>query len=235
MGLNKARKKKNVNPAKPADTSFEFKNSLSIVKSTGRMASTLAELRDNIEAVSSESIFYHTYKYFSKGAILEYTNDFAEWVGISLEEGALAEHLSNIDIFSFGSTEDLRAKILEVIIEYQENFPEPRPAIQGNEFYFSESYSFVFPAGLRARNLAEFYMALKYLDPGSIYYHFFEARVRLGEGEDDLSKWIDEVIEAPGLVQEIKAIDPFMHTIERIREMLIGLVELQIKSGMEVL
>jgi hypothetical protein len=221
-------------PAKPVDTSFEFKNMLNIVKSTGGKASTLRELRDNIRKVSEESIFHHTYRYFSKGVILEYTNDFAEWVGVGLEEGALAEHLSNIDIFSFGSTGELRAKILEVISGYLDSFPEPRPALPGNEFYFSESISFVFPAGLRARNLAEFYMALKYLDAGSIYYHFFEARVRLGKGEDDLSKWIDEVIGAPGLAEEMRAIDPFMHTIEKIREHLIEILEREIKAGMEV-
>ena len=76
--------------------SFEFKQCVSLLKSTGRKAKNLRELRDAIAVVSNESVFHHTYQYFLKGHILEYTNDFAHWAGESLEERALAERLSNI-------------------------------------------------------------------------------------------------------------------------------------------
>jgi hypothetical protein len=227
--------RKTGNAVEKNDKSFEFKNALSIIKSTGRKAATLRELRDNIDGVSEECIFHHTYQYFTKGLISEYTSDFAEWIGVSLEESALAEHLSNTDLFSYTSIEDLRDSILKVIDYYLMNFPEPRPALRGNEFYFTETVSFIFPAGLRARNLAEFYMALKYLDSGSIYYHFFEARVRLGKGEDDFTKWLDEVIGAHGVVNRVRSIDPFMHNIETIRERLVRIVEEELKAQMEVI
>ncbi|MBI5408155.1 MAG: hypothetical protein HZA14_02165 [Nitrospirae bacterium] len=76
---------------------FEFKQCVSILKSTGRKAGTLRKLREVISSVSDESIFHHTYQYFLKGHILEYTNDFAHWTGESLEERALAERLSESD------------------------------------------------------------------------------------------------------------------------------------------
>ena len=76
---------------------FEFKACASILKSTGKKAKNLRELRDIIAVVGDGSIFHHTYQYFLKGRIFEYTNDFAHWAGESLEERALSEHLSNID------------------------------------------------------------------------------------------------------------------------------------------
>lgn len=76
---------------------FEFKACASILKSTGKKAKNLRELRDIIAVVGDGSIFHHTYQYFLKGPVFEYTNDFAQWAGESLEERALSEHLSNTD------------------------------------------------------------------------------------------------------------------------------------------
>jgi hypothetical protein len=226
--------KRFLSTVRPEDKSFEFKDAIGVMKATGRKASTLGELREGIAAVSEESIFNHTYQYFMKGFPTEYTSDFAEWVGRELEEGALAEHLSNIDFFNFGSIGELRTGILAVMDEYIANFPEPRPALPGNEFYFTETMTFVFPAGLKARNLAEFYMALKYIDQTSIYYHFLEAKARLGKGEDDFSKWLDEVMGVTTAVERIRQIDPFMFSIESIREQLVHVIEDELKAQMEV-
>ena len=56
---------------------FEFKECVNIVKATGKKATTLRELRDLISVVSDDVIFHHTYQYFLKDHIQEYTNDFA--------------------------------------------------------------------------------------------------------------------------------------------------------------
>lgn len=212
---------------------FEFKQYVSILKSTGRKAGTLRELREAIAAVSSESLFHHTCQYFVKGHALEYTNDFAHWAGESLEERALAEQLSNIDSYAFTHIDDLRAALLSVIDDYLLRFPEPRAAMAGDAFHFNETVSFVFSAGIRVQNLAEFLIALRYLDPSALYYHFYEARVRLGS--DDLSAWVEAALGREGLAQKIRAIDPFMHSIEGIRELLVEAVEEEVRRGMEVL
>ena len=213
---------------------FEFRQSASIIKSTGEKAGTLRELRDGIAKISPESIYHHTYQYLQKGLIREYTNDFAHWSGESLEERALSERLSNIDPYTYVSIDDLRNEILAVIDDYLQKFPEPRGAMQKDEFFFSQAVTLVFPAGTRAKNLAEFLMAIKYVDSGCIYYHFYEARKRLGETVDDFTTWLESALDKKELAARIRAIDPFMHPIEGIREHIAGAVEEELKRDMEL-
>lgn len=214
---------------------FEFKQCISILKSTGEKAKNLRELRNIIAVISDDCIFHHTYQYFIKGHILEYTNDFAHWAGESLEERALSEQLSNIDPYDFKDINDLRKRLLDVIDEYLEMFPEPRETMPGEEFFFNESVTLIFPVGIRAKNLAEFLTAIKYIDAGSIYYHFYEARIRLGGGIDDFSRWIEDAFGKAELVEKIRSIDPFMHDLEGVRRHIAEAVEEEVKRDMEVI
>lgn len=222
-----------------ATESFVFKQCINLIKSTGRKAKQLRELYAGIEQASDDSIYHHTYQYFLKGHLLEYTNDFAHWAGESLEERVLSEHLSALDPYEFADIAGLRKKLLEVIDDYLESFPEPREVTPGNEFYFNETITIVFPVGIKARNLAEFLIAVRYIDSGSLYYHFYEARSRLGSGRDDFSKWFEEkwVDDASKkeLGEKIKGIDPFMHTIEEIREHVVSAVEEVVRKDMGII
>jgi hypothetical protein len=213
---------------------FEFNQCISILKSTGEKAKNIHELRNIIAVISDDCIFHHTYQYFIKGHVLEYTNDFAHWAGESLEERALSEHLSNIDPYDYKNISGLKNKLLEVIDNYLENFPEPREAMPNDEFYFNETITLIFPAGIRAKNLAEFLTAIKYVDAGSVYYHFFEAQIRLGGGIDDFSRWIEDAFGKKDLVEKIRSIDPFMHDLEGIRNHIAEAVEEEVKRDMEV-
>jgi hypothetical protein len=213
---------------------FEFRECISIIKSTGRKAKTLRELRELIAIISDESLYHHTYQYYLKRQILEYNNDFAQWAGESLEESVLSEYFSNIDPFLFEDTDGLRKGLLKVIDDYLQQFPEPREAMPGNEFYFKEAIILLFPAGLRANNLAEFLIAIKYIDLPSIYYHFYEARVRLGSGIDDFSKWVEDGLGRKDLAARMRTIDPLMHTLEGIREHLVEMLEEEVRRDMEV-
>jgi cytochrome c oxidase assembly factor CtaG len=67
-----------------------------IVELTGRMARTLAELRDGIREVTGSSIFHHTF-----GALRDrpfaahrYTSDFARWAAEVLQDWPVADRLS---------------------------------------------------------------------------------------------------------------------------------------------
>jgi hypothetical protein len=211
---------------------FEFKQCMTMLRATGIKVQNLREFRAALATTSNESIYHHTYQYFLKEHILEYTNDFAHWAGEGLEERALAEHLSNIDPYDFGDNNQLRNALLKSVDDYLETFPEPRPAMQGDEFYFNESISFVFHAGVRVRNLAELLMAIKYVDSSSLYYHYFDARQR-SVGSDDFSRWIEETLEKTELAKRIRSIDPFMHSLEGIREQLASLIEDEVRRDME--
>lgn len=212
---------------------FDFKQCISILKSTGKRARQLRELRRGIEETSKESLYHHTYQYFLKAHLLEYTNDFAHWAGENLGERVLAEHLSGIDPYEFAEIHDLRLKLLEVIDHYLEAFPEPREVMPGGDFYFSETITMVFPMGITAHNLAEFLIGIRFADTGSLYYHFYDARLRLN-GRDDFSHWFGEVLERKELAEKITAIDPFMHPMEGIREHIIEAVEETVRKDMGV-
>ncbi len=211
---------------------FEFKQCVTMLKATGKKARNLRELRDALAMVSKRSIFHHTYQYFLKGHILEYTNDFSQWAGESLEERALAEHLSNIDPYDFDDIEDLRKALVRTVDEYLERFPEPRDAMPGGEFFFNETITIVFPAGVRARNLAEFLMALKYVDNSALYYHFYGSKQRLHRA-DDFSTWFEESLGKSELAKRVRAIDPFMHSLEGLRERIAAAVEDEVRQDME--
>jgi hypothetical protein len=212
---------------------FEFKQCVSILKSTGKKAKNLGDLKEVLAHVSDGAIAHHTYQYFLKGHILEYTNDFAHWAGESIEERALAERMSNIDPYGYASVQDLRRDLIGAIDDYLTLFPEPRDALQGDEFHFNETVTLVFPAGVRARNLAEFLMAMKYVEGSSLYYHFYDARVRLGNKADDFSQWLEEGMEKPEVARKVRSIDPFMHNLETIRERIVEAVEEEVKRDME--
>jgi hypothetical protein len=212
---------------------FEFKQSMMLLKSTGKKARTLAELRELIASVSADSVFHHTYQYFLKGHILEYTNDFSQWAGESIEESGLAEQLSNVDPYDYPDIEQLRKELVRIIDLYRERFPEPREALPRDEFFFNEAITLVFPAGLRAQNLAEFLMAVKHVDAGSLYYHFYDSRIRQGGEKNDFSQWFEQELGKSDLAGKIHSIDPFMHSLEGIRELISQAVEEEVRTDME--
>lgn len=213
---------------------FEFRECVSILKSTGRSAIDLQGLRQTAAEISDRSIYHHTYQYFQKERFLEYTNDFAHWAGECLEERVLSEHLSNIDPYEFKDIAGLRGAVTGVIDEFLKAFPAPRNALPGSEFYFNETVTLILPVGLRVKNLAEFLMAMKYLDAGSIYYHFYEARTRLESMADDFSHWFEDALGKKELADKIRAIDPFMHDIDGIRAIILDAAEAEVKKDMEI-
>lgn len=213
---------------------FEFRQCVTLVKSTGKTAAGLRQFMQKLVEVPDESIFHHTCQYFMRSMGLEYTNDFAQWAGECLGERVLAEYLSNIDPYGYPSMDELRKGLTEVIDIYLARFPEPRDAMPGEEFHFNEAVTLIFPAGVRARNLAEFLTGIKYVDANSIYYHFYEARMRLGSTADDFSAWLEDSLGKTELAGRIRSIDPFMHSVEGIRDHLAEEMEKELRKDMEV-
>jgi len=214
---------------------FDFRECVTLIKSTGKSARNIRQFQDVLALIPEAAIFHHTCQYFMRNPGLEYTNDFAQWAGESLGERALAEYLSNIDPYAFKSIGDLRKGLLGVIEVFLQRYPEPREVMHGDEFFFSEGVTLNFPAGVRARNLAELLTGIKYVDANSIYFHFYEARLRLGGLADDFSSWVDESLGKSGLAARIRSMDPFMHTVEGIREHLVVDMEDELRRDMEAM
>ena len=213
---------------------FEFKQCITILKATGEKAKNLRELRDRISDISDESMFHHVYEYFLKEQrVLEYTNDFAQWIGEILKERVLSERLSNIDPYTYKAMTDIRCEIVRVLEEYLKEVPKIKTVLPGDEFYFNESITIISTIGIQAKNLAEFLMAVKYVDLESIYFHFYEARIRPPEEIDDFSNWFEDALDKKNLANKIRHIDPFMHSLEATRQHIIELVEDELKNDME--
>jgi len=213
-----------LNYYKKAAEPFYFCTRLNLSELTEFTASNITELVNVIKTIPGAAIFYHTHMFLEQPRpfILENSNDFAYWVKNVLGENRLGEELASIDIMEFGTIRALREKIISVIekniFERKESFRQAPP---GMEFHFIKSRSFILPTPFMAKNLAEFINALKAVPMGAIYFHLFEARLRLEKGTNDFSYWIDTSLANPELAQKLSDIDLYTHTLEGLRRTII--------------
>jgi hypothetical protein len=196
---------------------------------TGLRASTLSQLLALIKEVSGSSIYHHTHRFLQQHQYLspEPPNDFAYWVTGILGEDELGERLASIDTIQFSNIRSLREKIIETIEDYLRNSPlaKLKFAKEGEEFHFVKSVSFILPTNFMAYDLREFVDILKKITIDSIYFHVFEARLRLERGTNDFSYWIETSIGDKELADEITKLDPYTHTLEDLRNTLVRITE----------
>jgi len=74
-------------------------------------------------------------------------------------------------------------------------------------------------------DLSEFAQALKKVTVDSIYFHIFEARLRLERKTSDFSLWIETSVGDADLARKILKLDPYTHTLEDLRKKIIQIVE----------
>jgi hypothetical protein len=204
-----------MNKTKP----FIFFECIALVKLTGRKASNITEFLEIFKRVSPECVFHHMHQYFLKPSarLIYYTNDFAAWVAEWLEEKSLAERLANLNPYAYASVEELRWETIHIIENYLTEFPPPRPVLPGGEFYFNEGVTIVVPTGLEATNTEGFAECLEKVDRSSIYFHFFEARLRLGKERDDFSEWLSTTLGMKEIAEEIKSFDAYLFDLDELR------------------
>ena len=151
-----------------------------------------------------------------------FTNDFALWASEALQEEALAERLSGIDLLAYTTVRSLRLAILRIIEKEIGAAGTTRGCPSGDEFHFCRSKSFVMKTGLVAANPAEFFDLLPCVSNESLFFHFFEARLRLGRLTNDFSHWFARRGEAR-LAQRLDALDPYRVTLDEFRDRIIDL------------
>lgn len=216
-----------------ANEPFRFYTRLHLSELTGLRASTAGELLELVKTVPGASIYHHTHRFLEQHQHLspEPPNDFAYWTSNVLGEPELGERLASIDIIQFSTIRSLRDKIAEVIESYLRLNPaaQTKTIRRGAEFHFIKSNSFVFPLDYYASDLREMADILKKITIDSIYYHVFEARLRLEKGGNDFSFWIDESIGNKKLADAISRLDPYTHTMEELRNTLVKVIERNIR------
>ena len=218
-----------MNAMKKARAPFQFYTRLNLSELTGLKATNLPELLRIIEAVPGACIYHHTHRFLQQHQYLspEPPNDFAFWVTESLGDDELGEKLASIDTIQFGTIRDLRNKIIATITGHLSASPSAarRFAREGDEFHFIKSTSFVLPTAYIARNLRDFAAILKKVTIDSIYFHMFEARLRLERGTNDFSVWLDTSLGETELARIIARLDPYTQTLDDLRKTLIQHVE----------
>jgi len=201
---------------------FEIKDCTLLTRMSGLPpALNLRELRDRITRCR-QSVLYH---HFCETLLTpqfdypDYRNDFAVWVKHQIDDNVLAERLGILDPYSFASLEDLRLLLLELIDEHLGELPYTPSAHVGHEFYFMEATTVAFDTGKRINRPEELYDAVIKMTPGSLYFHFFEARWRPPIGMDDFSAWLQTLTEpSVNVVKAFQSIDFSFFTLSEIKK-----------------
>ncbi len=207
---------------------FEFKSRLILTELLGRRAATLPELTDGIRNVPLSSIYHHTHRFLQQHHFLspEPPNDFAYWVTNMLNEDVAGEMLASIDVMQFVRLSDLRNRFLELLEGYLKSAKQKvgEKCPEGEEFHFMSSRIFVIPTGHVAASIGEFREILKTVSIHSIYFHMFEARLRLEKGDNDFSIFLRSAGKEKA-AEEISRLDPYTFTLEGLRDKILNIVE----------
>jgi len=204
------------NPPRP----FAFFTETRLVVLTGRKAADLAQLAQHLGEVSGSCIFYHTHSlylahHFEKP---RFYNEFANWVSQALQEERLAERLAAIDLLEMTSIRDLREAIGHVISKHRDGERNAaRTCPPGDEFHFCEAKSFIMATGLVAAGVPDFFDLLENITNDCLYFHFFEARLRLGRPINDFSQWLGDLGQHR-LAAKINALNPYTMTLDELKQ-----------------
>ena len=212
-----------------AKTPFRFYTSFVLQKATGLRAATLPQLAALLRKVPDGCIYYHTHYFLLTHHYLtpEPPNDFAYWVTGVLGEERLGELLAGIDIMEHSTLQSLREALVGTIEEYLHSTPAAtlRFASEGEEFFFVKSAHVLIPTPHQASTLAEFAEALSRVSIHSLYFHIFDARLRVGRPINDFAVWLDEQLGLKELAGNVANLDPYAHTLETLRSLVLSLVK----------
>jgi hypothetical protein len=203
---------------------FHFYTKLDQTLLLGRSAKNITELLEGVASVPDGSIYYHTHHYLQQHHFLspEPPNDFAYWVRGMLNDSELAEQLSSVDIMSFANLSDLRREFTGVIEDHTKHLEKVTDCARGQEFHFMSCRTYALPTSHVARSLHEFLSFLKQVSVNSLYYHIFDARMRLGRNENDFSRWFRDM-GLDSLADSVARLDPYTYTLEGLRNSILTL------------
>ncbi len=208
---------------------FRFYTRWHLSELLGIKASNLGQLLEHIKNVPGSCIYHHTHRFLQQHQYLspEPPNDFAYWVRGVLGDDELGERLASIDTIQYKTIRSLREKIVETIEEYLKGNPRAnlRFAREDEQFHFIKSVSFIAPTNDTATDLREFAEALKKVTIDSIYFHIFEAHLRLEKGTNDFSNWLETSLQENGLAAKIARLDPYTYTLDGLRKTILKIVE----------
>jgi len=128
-----------------------------------------------------------------------------------------------VDTVSFKTLEELRAEYVKILTAYISKGKHIVDCEGGEEFHFMSCKTFVLPTPYLAHNLNEFIEILNKITVNSLYFHMFEARMRLKRDENDFGNWFRSIGKNE-LAKKLFRLDPYNVTLEGLREDIIKLV-----------
>lgn len=211
-----------------ANESFTFYSRLHLIELTGLQVATIPGLLEKLRTVPGSSIYYHTHHFIQRHQYLspEPPNDFAYWVSDVLGDSELGEELTSIDIMSYPTIRLIREALIKKIEGAIRTHSRLRTlsAPEGSEFSFLKSLSFVFSTQYIADDLKSFADCLGKVSISSVYFHMFEARLRLERSTNDFSNWLANSLGEKDLGLRIAKLDPYSQTGEGLRETILDLI-----------
>jgi hypothetical protein len=198
---------------------FKFIACTEVRELLGLHADNEVQLMEMLEDIPPDSIYYHMHSYFLRHVYLAgpYPNDFANWAAVQLRDRVLGEKLAAVTISPQKSIEDIRLEVIEVIDSHLCKTKTNPSATYGSPFHFMKSEIVEIPLQKEARNLSEFTDILRDIHASAIYYHIFEARIRVRRGRNDFSTWLGDIRGLRDLADRIEKIDFYMHSLEGLR------------------
>lgn len=204
---------------------FVFQTERRLVALTGVKARNARELAAGLRVLPGSCVFYHTHHQYLSHHFERpvFYNDFATWASETLQERHLAEQLASIDLLNYTSIRQLREAILATLDRYLEARADGgRDCPPGEEFHFARSKSFVMRTGLVANGLEDFLQTLPQASNVSVFYHFFEARLRLDKPTSDFAVWFNAIGQEK-LAKAVDRLDPYAMTLDELRDEIVRL------------
>ncbi len=218
----------NVSPERPTSNPFRFRECFLMPQPIGLSVMNLKELLHAVKEVDESVIYYHLFqsRLAPTQPAVEYPNDFARWAATALQDAKLAEKLSSFDPFDYEEMQQVRGAVVDILDEYLWDIPYIPWARPGFQLHLCQASIVVMSSNILAHTMREFHEAMGKVGLDSIFFHFFEARWRLGQRQlDDFSCWIDESFGLGELVSAIRAIDVYFCSLIEVRDSLLGLLE----------
>lgn len=202
---------------------FLVKDCALVALATGRKARLLQELRDELRNIDTTCIYHHFWGGMLQPRFVEreYNNDFAAWVQHSIHEPVLAERLAALSPGAFPDLESLRTELIDLIASRLDEAEQLAWPTAREPFEFIRSQIVVFDTNRRLQRPAELSGLRETFSPGSVFYHFIDARRRTADRTDDFSGWLGAWGEefAP-LRHRLASIDPYFGSLGELRSQL---------------
>lgn len=206
-----------------------------IAVATGEKAENLRELNDRLRRIDDPGVMYF---HFWGGLLRphfvdpEYQNDFASWAYHSLHDRRLAERLSVINPTRLDGMEHLRHRLREVVEDRMDE-PDFDPRTDGEApFFFLRAQTVVFDTRIRVQRPEQLPEVLRDMTPGSLFYHFIDARRRTDSGRDDFSEWLRTFGDGYAeLAERVGAVDPYFTSLLDLRGEIESIVAHALQKG----